>query len=159
MSDYRQATEPEGDRPAIFREAVRLGLRNRHFWQLFILGILIIYCLLFYYFRELAVLFRWDTFRLEFLYGAHDVQRLFFLVPIIYASYAFGIGGSILAILGTAIAILIRIMVVSNDTDPLWRIIVFIFASGAVGCLTVRLRALFLAKNRGHSSSYHSDTS
>ena len=125
---------------AIYLDAIRLGVRSRHFWHLFILGILLIYCILFYYFGELVNLFKWETLKIDFFYGAHDVQRIFFLAPIIYAGYIFGVKAVIIVTLVSAFAILPRFIVALYGYDPLWRIIMFIVIAGAVGYITARLR-------------------
>ena len=157
MPDSKQVKKKEVSRSAIYREAVRVGLKSSHFWHLFVLGVLLIYCTLFYYFGELVDLFRWETLRLDFFYGAHDVQRVLFLAPIIYAAYVFGMRVAIITALVAAIAIFPRIIVASNDTDPLWRIIIFIVIASAIGYITARLRrSCFLAQNRGSGSRQHS---
>ena len=130
-------TEKKDSSLAIYREAMRAGLRSRHFWHLFILGVLLIYCTLFYYMGELIDLSGWETSRTDFFYGAHDIQRIFFLAPIIYTGYVFGTRPVIIVTLVSAIAILPRFMVAP---DPIWRVVVFIIVAGVIGCITARLR-------------------
>ena len=127
------------NRYEIHREAVRVGLRSRHFWHLFVLGVLLIYCTLFYYFGELVDLLRLETLRVAFFYDAHDIQRIFFLAPIIYAGYVFGRKVAIIVTLVSALVILLRIVVISDSPDPIWRIITFIIVAFAIGYITARL--------------------
>ena len=157
MPDSKQVKRKEVSRSAIYREAVRVGLKSSHFWHLFVLGVLLIYCTLFYYFGELVDLLRWETLGLDFFYGAHDVQRVLFLAPIIYTGYIFGMRASIITTLVAAVAIFPHIAVASNEADPIWRIIIFIVIAGAIGCIAARVRrSRFLAQNKGSGSPQHS---
>lgn len=156
MPDSKQVKRKEASRSAIYHEAVRVGLKSSHFWHLFVLGVLLIYCTLFYYFGALVGLLRWENLRLDFFYGAHDIQRILFLVPIVYAGYVFGGRVAIITTLVAAITIFPHIMVVSNDTDPLWRIIIFIIIAGAIGYITARVRrSRFLAQSKSSGAPQH----
>ena len=128
----------------IYREAAGVVLRSSHFWHLFILGVLLIYCILFYYFGELVSLLRWESLRLDFLYGAHDAQRILFLAPIVYAGYVLGKRASIIVTVVATVTIIPRFIVVSDGVDPLWRIIMFIVVAGAIGlCISMVTRNTF----------------
>ena len=141
-------TEKRVSRFAIYRKAIRITLRSHHFWHLFVLGLLLIYCILFYYFGELVNLLRWETSRMDFFYGAHDIQRAFFIAPIVYAAYTFGMRASIIITLVVAIVILPHIIFTPNDVGPIWRIIMFIVVAGAVGYVTARVRRSCLPAQR-----------
>jgi hypothetical protein len=142
---------------SVYRKAASIVLKSRHFWHLFILGVLLIYCILFYYLGELVDLLRWETLRIDFFYSAHDVQRVFFLAPIIYAGYIFGRRAAIIVTLVSALAILVRIMIAPESPDPIWRIIMFIVVAGAVGYITARLRRSHLpSQNKGSGAPRHS---
>ncbi len=156
MTDSKQITSKAARRSAIYLEAVRAGLKSSHFWHLFVLGVLLIYGTLFYYFGELVDLLRWETLRLDFFYGAHDIQRVFFLAPIIYAGYVFGMRATIITTLVTVIAIFPHIMVLPTDTNQLWKIMIFIVIAGVIGYITVRLRRLQLPAQKGAGTSQHS---
>ena len=73
------------------RDVARAGLRSRDFYKLYTLGILMVYCILFYYFGEIIDFFGWESLRWGFFYSVHDIHRLLFLAPIIYSAYYFGI--------------------------------------------------------------------
>ncbi len=120
----------------ITREAVSAGLKSRDFYKLYILGILFIYCILFYYFGEIIGFFGWDALRWEFFYGVHDIHRLFFLAPIIYAGYFFGVRAAIIITFIAIGTFLPRAFFISPFPDPLLRTVLFIIIAGAVGCLT-----------------------
>jgi hypothetical protein len=47
----------------LVREVVSNGLRSREFYRLYILGLLILYCGLFYYFGEIVDFFGWEALR------------------------------------------------------------------------------------------------
>ena len=141
---------------AIYREAAKVGLRSRHFWHLFILSVLLIYCTLFYYFGTLVDLLKWEALRIDFFYGAHVVQRAFFLAPIIYTGYVFGTRAVIIVTLISALAILPYILVASDSPDPIWRIVTFIFIAGAAGYITARLRrSYFPDQNKEAGTPHH----
>lgn len=157
MPDSKKVKRKEVSRTAVYREAVELVLKSSHFWHLFVLGVLLIYCTLFYYFGELVELFRWETLRLDLFYGAHDIQRVLFLVPIVYAGYVFGRRVAIIITLFAAIAIFLHIILVPSGADPVWRIIIFIVIAGALGyIMAVVRRSRYTAQKRGPGSSQHS---
>jgi hypothetical protein len=53
----------------------------------FILPLLLVLCTVFYYFGELVDWAAWNSMRASLFYGGHDVHRLLFLAPIVYAAY------------------------------------------------------------------------
>ena len=117
----------------IIRQAVSAGLRSRHFYQLYILGLLLIYCALLYYFGEIANLCDLDVAGTEFFCGAHDVHRLFFLVPVIYAGCTFGIRAALIITMVAAVIFLPRTLFAPAESDELLRAIIFIPVTGAIG--------------------------
>ncbi len=132
----RELRNKESTTWAIFLEAFRVGLRRRHFWQLYILGILLIYCSLFYYFGELAGLFRWESLRLDFFNGAHDIQRALFLIPVVYSGYTFGVKGAAIVILLSSLIVVPRFLLPSAAADSIIRVPLFIIFAGIVGFLS-----------------------
>ena len=56
--------------------------------------LLLVFCTLFYYIGELVDWATWDALRREFFYGIHDIHRLLFLAPIIYAGYTARVKGA-----------------------------------------------------------------
>ena len=106
----------------------------------FILPLLLIICTLFYYFGELVDWATWDALRANFFHGVHDIHRLLFLVPIIYAAYSAGIKGTIIITLVSFMIFLPRAFFISPYPDPLLRMIVFTAFAGVVGYLVARLR-------------------
>lgn len=78
-------------------------------------------CALLYYFGELVDYAGWSSLRLEFFYGVHDVQRLFFLVPIVYAGYFFRVRGAIIVTIAAFLVFLPRALFISEFPDPLVR--------------------------------------
>lgn len=120
------------------REVISAGLKSRDFYKLYILGILFVYCVLFYYFGELIDFFGWDALRWEFFYSVHDIHRLLFLAPIIYAGYFFGVKAAVIITIVAVGTFLPRALFVSPFPDPLLRTVLFIVIAGAVGYLTGR---------------------
>jgi len=102
------------------------------------------YCILFvlfwdsavlYYFGEIADIVGWDFVNWDFLYGVHDIQRLLFLVPILYAAYFFRVKGALSITLVSFIVFLPRAFMMSPYTDPLLRPVLFTLIAGTVSVL------------------------
>ena len=93
-------------------------------------------CTLVYYFGELVDFAGWEALRWNFFYTVHDVHRLFFLVPIIYSGYVFGIKAAIIMTIIVAGTFLPRALFVSRYPDPLLRAMLFILFAGVMGYLT-----------------------
>ena len=120
------------------RQAVLAVMRSRDFHRLYILALLLVYCTLFYYFGELVDFAGWEALRWGFFYGVHDIHRLFFLVPIIYAGYFFGVRAAIIITLVAFGICLFRALFISPFPDPLLRMVLFIIIAGTIGYLTGR---------------------
>jgi PAS domain-containing protein len=106
----------------------------------FIIPLLLIVCSLFYYFGELVDWAAWDSLRLNFFYGIHDVHRLLFLAPIVYAGYIGRIRGAVIITLVSFIIFLPRAFFVSPFPDPLLRMVIFIVFAGVIGVLVGAMR-------------------
>jgi PAS domain-containing protein len=133
-----QATQEEAGKTTLVREVVSTGLRSREFYRLYILGLLILYCGLFYYFGEIVDFFHWEALHWEFFYGVHDIHRLLFLAPILYAAYVFGIRATIIITIISADIMLPRALFVSPYPDPMARMLITIAIEGMLGYLTAR---------------------
>jgi K+-sensing histidine kinase KdpD len=107
----------------------------------FILFLLLLICSLFYYFGELVDWAAWDAVRSNFFYGIHDVHRLLFMAPILYAAYMAGVKGAIIITLISFIIFLPRAFFISPYPDPLLRMVIFTLFAGTVGYLVARLRS------------------
>ena len=106
----------------------------------FILPLLLLICTLFYYFGELADWVAWEALRLNFFYGIHDVHRLLFLAPIIYAGHFGKIKGAVIVTLVSFMVFLPRAFFISPYPDPLLRMGLFTVIAGTIGCLVGALR-------------------
>jgi len=115
---------------------IRSGFR-----RLYILALLYVGCTLFYYFGELVDLAGWEALRWDFFYGVHDVHRLLFLAPIIYAAYFFGVKATVIITIVAVNTFLPRALFISPFPDPTLRTVLFIIIAGAMGYLTARLRS------------------
>ncbi len=113
---------------------VVLGLRNSY--RLFILPLLLAFCTLFYYFGELVDWAAWDAVRSEFYYGIHDVHRLLFLAPILYAAHTARVKGAIIVTLVALAIFLPRAFFISPYPDSLLRMVFFTIFAGAIGVIT-----------------------
>jgi hypothetical protein len=106
----------------------------------FILPLLMAFCTLFYYFGELVDWAAWDALRQDFFYGIHDIHRLLFLAPIIYAGHTARIKGAVIVTLVSFAIFLPRAFFISPYADPLLRMILFTVFAGVIGVLHGSLR-------------------
>lgn len=113
---------------------------NKSTLRLFILPLLLGFCTLFYYFGELVDWAAWEALRREFFYGIHDVHRLLFLAPIIYAGYVGRVKGAVIVTLVTFIIFLPRAFFISPFPDPILRTVLFTIIAGVIGSLTGIIR-------------------
>ncbi len=105
-------------------------------FRYFILPLLLVFGTLFYYFGELVDWAAWESLRLKFFYGIHDVHRLFFLAPIIYAGYTGRVKGAVIITLVSFMIFLPRAFFISPFPDPLLRMLIFTVVAGTIGVLT-----------------------
>jgi integral membrane sensor domain MASE1 len=99
--------------------------------QLIILVLLCLYYPLIYYFGELIDHFGWEALRWDFFYTVHDIHRVVFLVPILFAAYFFKIKGTVITTIFALAVFLPRGLLLSPYPDPMSRMVVFIiFALG-----------------------------
>ncbi|UCH50540.1 MAG: hypothetical protein JSV54_05835 [Chloroflexota bacterium] len=77
----------------------------------------------------------WNALRNEFFYGVHDVHRLLFLVPIIYAGYNARVKGAVIVTLVSFVIFLPRAFFISPFPDPLLRMVLFTVTAGLIGSL------------------------
>jgi len=115
-------------------------MRQRINVKQFIMPLLMILCALFYYFGELVDWAAWDALRQNFFYGVHDIHRLLFLAPIIYAAYTARVKGAIIATLVSFIIFLPRAFFISPFPDPLLRMVLFTIFAGVIGVLVGTIR-------------------
>ncbi len=109
-------------------------------YRLYIVPALLAVCTIIYYAGEIVDYFHWNVLRWSFFYSVHDVHRLLFLAPILYASYFGRVRGSIIATLASFAIILPRAFFISPYPDPLLRAALFIVIAGAMGYLTAAAR-------------------
>jgi len=102
----------------------------------YILLSMLVFCILFYYLGEIIDLAGWEALRWGFLYGVHDVHRLLFMVPIIYAGYVFGVRATMMITIIALMTFLPRALFVSPFPDPLSRMVIFTVIAGGLGYLT-----------------------
>jgi len=135
-----KASRDKTGKTALVSEAIATGLKSREFYRLYLLGLMLLYCGLFYYFGEIVDFFGWKSLRWEFFYSVHDTHRLLFLVPILYTAYVFNIRATIIVTILSAGIMLGRALFISPYPDPLLRMMVFVIIAGMLGYLTGRSR-------------------
>ncbi len=115
-------------------------LKSRDFYVFYLLLCLLAFCSLFYYFGELVDLAGWQPLHRAFFYGVHDVHRMLFLAPIIYAGHFYRVKGAVIVSL-LAFAIFVpRAVLVSPFADPLLRPVLFTIIAVTIGTLTGIIR-------------------
>jgi hypothetical protein len=116
------------------------GSSKKSSLRILILFLLIALCALFYYFGELVDWAAWDILRANFFYGVHDIHRLLFLAPILYAAHVFGIRATIIVTIIAMMTFLPRALFISPYPDPLLRMVLFTVIAGTVGYLVALVR-------------------
>ncbi len=111
-------------------------LKDKHFFLL--LGIFV-FCVLFYYFGELVDYFGWEHLRWYIFYAVHDLHRLCFLVPIIYAGVCYRLRGAIAATIVSFFLLLPRSLFIFPYWDQTLRMLGFVLLAGAIGIFTARI--------------------
>ena len=102
--------------------------------------LMLAFCSLVYYFGELIDWATWNAIRIDFFYGIHDIHRLLFLGPIIYAGYFARVKGAVIITLISFIIFLPRAFIISPYPDPLLRMVVFVVFAGVIGSLVGIIR-------------------
>jgi len=70
--------------------------RNPHIWYI---TAIMAACLVIYYVDSIIDLVGWPKIQWGFLYTVHDLHRLLFLIPVLYAAYIFRMRGVIVTVL------------------------------------------------------------
>jgi PAS domain-containing protein len=103
--------------------------------RVLVLPLLLVLCGLFYYFGELVDWASLNALRANFFYGIHDIHRLLFLIPIVYAAYIARVKGAIIVTLISFLIFLPRAFFISPYPDPLLRMVIFVIFAGTIGIL------------------------
>jgi len=125
---------------ATFDRKVVPAAHSRNSYKVFILPLLLVFCTLIYYFGELVDFAGLEALRWKFFYSVHDIHRLFFLAPIIYAGYVARVKGAIIITLVAFVIFLPRAFFVSPFPDPILRTVLFTMIAGTMGVLTAIAR-------------------
>jgi len=113
---------------------------NRVYLKPLIIFLLLGFCSLFYYFGEFVDWAAWNALRTDFFYGIHDIHRLLFLAPIVYAGYVARVKGAVIVTLISFIIFLPRAFFISPYPDPLLRMVLFVLFAGVIGILVGIIR-------------------
>ncbi len=110
--------------------------RNHHLWYI---TAIIMACSIFYYLNTIIEFMGWPNPRWGIFYGPHDLQRLLFLIPVLYAAYIFRVRGVIVTASISMLIFLPRAMFISTYFDALFRPMVFFISMGIMGILLAGL--------------------
>jgi hypothetical protein len=115
------------------KESCRWNIHRFYF-----LFFIFVICCVFYYLGEIIDFFNWDSLRWGFFYSVHDIHRLVFMAPIIYAAYYFGTRATVIILILAICAFLPRALFISPYPDPLLRASLFTIIAVVVGILFAR---------------------
>jgi len=110
--------------------------RNPHTWYI---AALMMVCAIFYYLGIIIELIGWPKPPWEVLYTVHDLHRLLFFIPVIYAAYIFRVRGAIVTAVISMLIFLPRSIFISTYAEPLLRPMAFVIILGGVGILVSKL--------------------
>ena len=110
--------------------------RNPHLWYI---TIIMIACSIFYYMDTIIDFMGWLNPQWAIFYEPHDLHRLFFLIPVLYATYIFRARGVIVTALISMLVFLPYAMFISPYPQALLRAIIFFISVGIIGVLVCRL--------------------
>ena len=109
-------------------------LKTRDFW---VVASLFGLCTLLYYFGELIDFAGSTAVQRDFFYGVHDVHRVLFILPIVYAAHQFRIKGSLIVTVAAFLVFLPRAIMVSPFSDPILRPVLFTIVASGVFCIGI----------------------
>lgn len=107
------------------------GMRSPHFW---IITALMAFCTLLYY-VDRTPLVGMSPFNHSFFTGIHDIQRILFFIPIIYAALVFRVRGSLIVSFAFLCVVLPRAFLFSPYPNPLLRPLLFVSFAALVSLL------------------------
>jgi integral membrane sensor domain MASE1 len=121
-------------------KAVALGLLGNRAFQWVILAFLCLYYPLIYYLGEIVDHFGWEALHWDFFYTVHDIHRVVFLIPILFAAHCFRIKGAVITTLFAFAVFLPRGLFLSPFPDPTSRMVVFVIFALCFGIYAAILR-------------------
>ena len=110
--------------------------KNKSFWHI---TILMIACSVFYYMDVIINLGGGVHLQWKIFYTVHDLHRVLFLIPAMYAAYEFRIRGIAVTSFLSLLIFLPRALVVSPYPDPLLRALIFMITMVIMGVLLSKL--------------------
>jgi DNA-binding winged helix-turn-helix (wHTH) protein len=100
-----------------------------------ILAALFAICTLIYYWGQLADFLNWQDAAPGYFNQIHDTHRLFFLIPILFASYFFGVKTGLLVTVVSLAVFLPRSIFISPYPNAISRALIFDIFAGALSFL------------------------
>ncbi len=108
------------------------SLKNPRLWYV---TMALVACSAFYYLDTIIDFMGWPNPRWGVFYTVHDLHRLLFLIPVLFAAYSFRLKGAIVTSLVTMLVFLPRALFISPYPDALLRATVFFIVLGIAGVL------------------------
>ena len=128
--------------------------RNHHLWYI---TAIIMACSIFYYLDTIIEFMGWPNPRWGIFYGPHDLQRLLFFIPVLYAAYIFRVRGVIVTASISMLIFLPRAIFISTYSDALFRPMVFFIVIGAMGILLAWLLDNITGRKKGEEKLLESE--
>ncbi len=120
-------------------EAPQIEVLGNRVFQWIILVFLCLYYPIIYYAGEIVDHFGWEALRWDFFYTVHDIHRVVFLIPILFAAHCFRIKGAVITTLFALAVFLPRGLLLSPYPDPMSRMVVFVIFAAGLGIYTAIL--------------------
>jgi len=140
VTDLNWTRKAEITKPHCRPARALAALRSHESCPLCILIALFVLCTLFYYFGELVDFAGWEALHLNFFYDVHDIHRLLFLAPIIYAGYVYRVKGAVFVTIAAFVIFLPRALFISPFNDAVLRTVLFTIGAGIIGSLVGMVR-------------------
>jgi DNA-binding winged helix-turn-helix (wHTH) protein len=137
-SNVSQQEKPKSNELTLSHATPLTWLKTRNFYRLSMLALLFGICTLFYYFGELVTFAGWEALRWKVFYDVHDIHRLLFFVPIMYACYFFGFKAMSAVTAASLLVFLPRAIFISPFSDAIPRSLIFVVAAGCL-CYFIRM--------------------
>jgi signal transduction histidine kinase len=115
----------------ILESASAKNLRNLHL----VIIVLLFVVLAFFYYIEKTALIAYPLFSDSLFTGVHDLHRILFLVPIVYASLVFRVKGSLIASFVFLCVVLPRAFYLSPFPHAIARALISVVSSALIGSL------------------------
>ncbi|MBE0480391.1 MAG: hypothetical protein IBX68_05370 [Dehalococcoidia bacterium] len=147
MGSYRKGSIVYAYEDRLMEQTAQTRVRHSNGSLLILIGLFAL-CTLIYYVEQLLEFAGVASSRWAFLYSVHDIHRIAFLIPVLYAGHIYRVKGAITVATATMIVFLPRALLISPFPDPVLRAMVFAMVIGLAGTFTGVIRNEFERRTR-----------